>query len=205
MNKIFDELKKLFKINGYHLYMIGGTSRDYLLKREISDYDFVTDATPEDILKFLKVDMTFARFGTVKYYLEEEKIDITTMRVESDYLDKRHPQSVHFVKDIEEDYKRRDFTINAIYIDEDYKIIDPTKLGVDDLMNKRLRFIGNPLERIKEDPLRILRGERFAYEYGLKMDLETEKAFEENKGLLRTINQDKIIEENRKLAKVKKA
>src|SRR5574344_105874 len=205
MNKIFDELKVAFNENSFRLYMIGGPSRDYFLNREITDYDFVTDATPDEIKKFLDVDMTFAKYGSVRFHYKRKiKIDITTLRVEGEYDDSRHPSFVDFVKDINLDYKRRDFTINAIYIDENYGYKDPSGSGINDLTNKVLRFIGDPLTRIKEDPLRILRGERFALEYGLTISDEYKKIFEENRWLLNKLNEDKIIEEKKKLEKVRK-
>jgi len=204
MNKLFDELKIIFNKNNFRLYIIGGTSRDYFLNREITDYDFVTDATPTDIKKFLDVDMTFARFGTVKYYYDKKtKIDITTLREERSYLDNRHPSEVNFVKDIAIDYKRRDFTINSIYVTENYEFLDPTGLGLSDLENRILRFIGDPLTRIKEDPLRILRGERFAIEYNLIVSEEYKKLFDENRYLLSKISKGKLEEEKKKLEKVK--
>lgn len=204
MDIIFDKLSKIFNKNGYRLYMIGGTSRDYLLSRNIDDYDFVSDATPSEIAKFLKVDSTFAKYGTVKYFLDDKKIDLVTLRKEGDYKDSRHPSEIIFINDINVDYLRRDFTINAIYIDENYKVIDPSKHGVEDLNNKVLLFIGNPLDRVKEDPIRILRGERFALEYGLKIPNDVKKIFTENKYLLELLNKDKINEEERKLDKVKR-
>lgn len=203
MDIIFDYLKEIFNTNKHRLYMIGGTSRDYLLGRTISDYDFVTDALPEEIVSFLDVDTTFLKYGTVKYHYLGNKIDITTLRKEGPYLDKRHPSFVKFIKDINVDYLRRDFTINAIYIDENYKLIDPSN-GYDDLINKKvLRFIGVAQNKIEEDPLRILRGERFALEYNLTISSKLKKLFKENYSLLNSLNRDKINEENNKMMKVK--
>ena len=199
MDKIFDYLKKIFNDHNFRLYMIGSTSRDYLLNREINDYDFVSDATPSDIAKFLKCDHTFARFGTVKYYYENKKIDIVTLRKESEYKDFRHPSKIEFVKDIDIDYKRRDFTINAIYIDENYNVIDPTKCGINDLNSRHLRFIKDPLTSIKEDPLRILRAYRFIKEYNLSIDEKDLRILKENEDLLKHLNVNKIKEEEKKL------
>ena len=198
MNEIFDYLKSIFKENGFRLYMIGSCSRDFLLNRQIKDYDFVTDATPNDISKFLKVDQTFAKFGTVKFKFQGELIDIVTLRKEENYLDYRHPSKITFIKDINVDYLRRDFTINAIYIDESYKILDPSKQGIKDLNDKILRFIGDPLERIKEDPLRILRAYRFIKKYNLSCDEFTYKILKENRYLLNELNKDKILQEIKK-------
>jgi tRNA nucleotidyltransferase (CCA-adding enzyme) len=203
MNKIFDHFKTIFNSNGYRLYMIGGTSRDYLLNLDISDYDFVTDATPEEINKFLNVDMTFSKFGTVKITFEKSKIDIVTFRKEGKYKDSRHPSYIKFVKNIKKDYRRRDFTINAIYIDENYNLIDPTGFGLYDLENKILRTIGNPNKRFKEDPLRILRAERFVVEYNLKFEKRTKKAINKNYFRINLLSKDKVEEEKRKLEKAR--
>lgn len=202
MNLVFDTLKEIFNRNKFRLFMIGSTSRDYLLNNVINDYDFVTDATPEEVKKFLDVDMTFAKFGSVKYYLNDNKIDIVTLREEGDYEDKRHPSYIKFIKDINVDYKRRDFTINAIYIDENYVVQDISKTGEEDLFNKRLRFIGEPEKRIKEDPLRMLRAKRFIIEYELFIDETTKEIIHKNLYLLKYISKGKLEEENRKLEMV---
>lgn len=204
MDIIFNYLKDIFNKHGFRLLMIGSASRDYLLGKDIIDYDFVTDATPFEIKKFLKVDNTFEKYGTVKFEFNKKKIDIVTLREEGEYNDSRHPAFIKFVKDINIDYKRRDFTINAIYIDENYQILDPTGFGIEDLKNRILRIIGDSEVRIKEDPLRILRAKRFCIEYGLVMEESTKKAIEENKSLLDLINKDKINEENKKLEKVER-
>lgn len=204
MNEIFEYLKKIFNEHNFHLYMIGSTSRDFLMKREIEDYDFVTDATPDEVLSFLDCNATYKKYGTLSLKVNNKHCDIVTLRKESEYLDLRHPSKIEFIKDINEDYKRRDFTINAIYIDEDYKVKDVSKDGVNDLNNKILRFIGDPTKRIKEDPLRILRAKRFIVEYGLTPEKETLKALKENKDLISTIKEGKIIEEKRKFDKISK-
>ncbi len=196
---IFDSLAKLFNENGFRLYMIGGTSRDYLLSREVIDYDFTTDATPEKMKTFLfDADFTFSRFGTVKLKRGKTKIDITTLRKESLYSDSRHPSNIEFTTIIEEDYPRRDFTINAIYIDEHYKIHDFCN-GINDLKNKIIRFIGNPVVRIKEDPLRILRAERFEKKLGFKIEEKSFQAIENNRHLIDKLNPHKVEEEFRKM------
>ena len=199
MNKeIFTKLVSIFKENGYRLYMIGGTTRDYLLGLDVFDFDFVTDATPEEIKAFLPdADFTFAKFGSVRVKVDGVKVDVTTLRVEEDYEDFRHPGKIRFVKSLEEDYVRRDFTINAIYIDENFEVIDPSH-GLDDLKNKTIRFIGDPEKRIKEDPLRILRAKRFANKLGFKIEEKSQKAIEKLSYLLDKLNPDKIKEEERK-------
>ncbi len=197
----FDLLKEIFNKNGFRLYVIGGTSRDYLLGVKITDYDFVSDATPLEMAAFLEnVDDTFAKYGTIRLKIDGTKIDISTLREEGEYFDSRHPSYIKFVKNLIEDVYRRDFTINAIYIDENYSIHDFVG-GVDDLHNHILRFIGDPKKRVEEDPLRILRGERFAKKYNLTIEENTLLAFKECRYLLDKLNPEKIKEELRKAKK----
>ena len=200
MNKnVFDKVALIFNQHGYRLYMVGGATRDFLLERPILDYDFVTDATPDEMKSFLKdADYTFARFGTVRLKVNHIKVDITTLRVESEYIDYRHPSKVTFTRSIKEDYVRRDFTINAIYMDEEYNIIDYCG-GLQDLNNKLIRFIGDPDKRIKEDPLRIIRAERFEKKLGFKIEDETFKAIERNRHLIDELNPLKVEAELNKM------
>lgn len=204
MNEIFDYLKQIFNQHFFHLYMIGSTSRDYLLNRQIEDYDFVTDARPEEVLSFLKCNDTFAKYGSLSLKINDKHCDIVTLREEGEYLDFRHPSFVKFIKDPNIDYNRRDFTINAIYIDENYQILNVSKQGEKDLKDSILRFIGNPEIRIKEDPLRILRAKRFICEYNLKVEKNTSIALKDYEYLLSKISKGKILEEERKLQKIVK-
>lgn len=194
----FDELKKIYNHNGYRLYIVGGTTRDLLLSVPYVDEDFVTDATPEESRLFLeKADYTFAKFGSLKVMVNGRKCDITTLREEGEYNDHRHPSFIAFVKETEKDYLRRDFTINGMYLDENYNLIDYCG-GEKDLENKLIRFIGDPIKRIKEDPLRIIRAERFAEKLGFCLEEKTKMAIGECRHLLKELNPDKIKEEERK-------
>ena len=196
---IFNKLANLFNENGFSLFMIGGTSRDYLLNLEVLDYDFVSDATPEDMKKFLPdANYHFEKYGSVRLKIDGVHVDITTFRSEGEYLDFRHPNSVRYVKTIEEDFVRRDFTINAIYIDEDMKCIDPSG-GLIDLKNRVIRFIGDPIKRIKEDPLRILRAERFKEKLNFEIEEKSLEAINKYRYLLDKLNPEKVKEELRKL------
>lgn len=199
MNKeIFFKLAKLFNDNGYRLFVIGGTSRDYLLNKEVYDYDFVSDATPIDMKKFLpEANYHFEKYGSVRIKVDGVHVDITTLRIEEGYSDYRHPSKITYVKEIEKDYVRRDFSINAIYLDEKLNVIDPVH-GLDDLKNKVIRFIGDPKTRIKEDPLRILRAERFAKKLNFEIEPKSLEAIEKYRDLLAKINPEKIKEEIRK-------
>lgn len=198
----FIYLADLFENNGFKLFLIGGSSRDYLLGRHFLDFDVTTDATPEEIEKFLpNIKKTFAKFGSVSLEVEGMHFDITTLRKEQKYYDSRHPTNVEFVKTIEEDYVRRDFTINAIYIDHELKVYD-LGTSLQDLKYVLIRMIGDPKKRLAEDPLRILRAIRFS----LVLDFEIEEslffAMREHSAKLNKINPDKINEE---ISKMKKA
>lgn len=197
-NELFKFLDKTFKENGFSIFEVGGSVRDEILGIEVFDFDFATDATPKDMMKFLKdTNDTFAKYGCIKYKGEHGRAEITTFRVEEEYDDFRHPTKIKFVKSLKEDYLRRDFTINAIYKDVDGNIYNPAN-GVEDIKNKVIRFIGEPEKRIKEDPLRILRAKRFASKLGFEIEPKTAKAMEKLSYLLEKLNPDKIKEEERK-------
>ena len=195
----FDNLATIFKNHGYRLFLVGGTVRDYLLGEELTDMDAVSDATPIEIETFLNdADFTFKRFGSVKYKSNGVKFDITTMRKENQYEDSRHPLKIEFIKDLSVDVIRRDFTINAMYLDDEHQVIDYVG-GQNDLINRLLRMVGNPLDRIKEDPLRIIRAIRFAIDYDLSFDEELEKTIKENISLLDKLNPEKIKQDLKKI------
>jgi tRNA nucleotidyltransferase (CCA-adding enzyme) len=195
---LFDELAALFAEKGFRLYMIGGASRDYLLDMPINDFDFVSDATPDDMKQILpEADYTFSKYGSVHFMEAGINVDITTLRIEGKYLDMRHPSFIKYVKDIKQDYVRRDFTINAIYIDTYYKIHDFCS-GINDLNNHIIRFIGDPIIRVQEDPLRILRAERFAKRYDFTIERDTSNAMEKYRYLIDKLQKCKVNEENNK-------
>ena len=197
-NELFKFLDKTFKENGFSIFEVGGSVRDEILGLDVFDFDFATNATPEEMMKFLpNANDTFAKYGCIKYKGEHGRAEITTFRVEEKYDDFRHPTKIRFVNSLNEDYLRRDFTINAIYKDIDGNIYDPAG-GVEDIKKQLIRFIGDPERRIKEDPLRILRGKRFAAKLGFEIEPETAKAMEKLSYLLEKLNPDKIKEEERK-------
>lgn len=195
MDKIkeFLNLATVFKEHGFSLFLVGGTVRDYLLDKELNDMDAVSDATPSEIIKFLpNVDTAFAHLGSLKYKTPNGlKFDITTLREESNYLDSRHPSSIKFVKDLKLDYKRRDFTINAMYMDENLNIIDYCN-GQVDLSHRLLKMVGDPDIRLKEDPLRILRAIRFHLVLNFKIDDALLEAMKDRFYLLKNISDSKI-------------
>lgn len=194
--KEFQKLALIFKSHGFNLFLVGGTVRDYLLHKELTDMDAVTDATPKEVISFLpNADTTFAHLGSLKYKNENGlKFDITTLREESAYLDSRHPSKITFVKDLKIDYLRRDFTINAMYMDSELNIIDYSG-GQQDLQSHTLRMVGDPDIRLKEDPLRILRAIRFALMFNLKIEDSLYEAMRDRFYLLSNITDAKIKSE----------
>ena len=195
---MFQFYAALFKKHGHVLYAIGGTSRDILLGLKPKDYDFATDSTPEEIQEFLPDgDYSFARYGSIKEKRQGAEIDITTFREEGEYRDFRHPSYVRFVSSPEKDSWRRDFTVNALYLGTSGGVLD-FHGGLEDLKNKTIRFIGDPEKRIQEDPLRILRAERFARRLGFRIDPLSQKAIEENRPLLSKLNPEKVKSEAEK-------
>lgn len=189
-------LNKLYKTcpKG-EFFIVGGTSRDFLLNRNISDIDVATTLTPDELKEFFKDgDYTFAKFGTINIKIDGQRITLATMRKEELYRDYRHPDSVEFVKDYEIDARRRDFTINAIYFCHDGTILDPLN-GLDDLNLGLIRMIGDVDTRITEDPLRILRAIRFSLNLDFMIEEYLDKYINSHGYLIKRLNKAKIEEE----------
>lgn len=198
----FLKLSKEFSSHGFHLYLVGGSVRDFLIKKEIDDFDLTTDATPEEMASFLSdCDTTFSKYGSVKIKRKKEDYVITSFRKEGKYKDSRHPSKIKFVRDMKKDVKRRDFTVNGLYMDDRFKIYDYVG-GQEDLKHKLLKMIGWPSIRIKEDPLRILRAARFVLRFDFRIDLPLLRAMRKNAKLLTKLNPEKVKEELRKMGEV---
>lgn len=196
---IVKKLESLFIQRGFSLYFVGGSVRDYLLTKQFDDVDLVTDATPEEMKEFLEdADFTFSKFGFVKVRFEGEKFDVTTLRIEDEYSDFRHPGTIRFTKKLEEDCLRRDFTLNGLYMDTNFKVYDYVN-GVNDLSNRTLKMIGDPAKRLKEDPLRIIRALRFSLTYKFEIDISLKNAIFETISLLESLNLDKIKQDIKKI------
>ena len=161
---------------GYEAYAVGGCVRDALLGRTPNDWDITTSAKPEQVkaLFHRTVDTGIAH-GTVTVLLEKEGFEVTTYRVDGEYEDGRHPKEVTFTACLEEDLKRRDFTINAMAYNPRKGLVDLFE-GQKDLENKVIRCVGDPLERFTEDALRIMRAVRFSAQLGFSLEEETRKA-----------------------------
>lgn len=182
---------------GFEAYAVGGCVRDSLLGKEPTDWDITTNALPretERVFSEYRVIETGIKHGTVAVLIDDELLEITTYRVDGDYLDNRHPESVTFTGDLHEDLARRDFTVNAMACDRDGKIVDVFS-GSEDLQAGLIRCVGDPRERFTEDALRIMRALRFSATLDFDIEETTGKAIHEKRGLLSNIAAERITAE----------
>lgn len=190
-------LGKKFNSSGFSLYLVGGAVRDFLLGKKNDDADFTTDANPEEIINLFPKSTipTGIKHGTVTVIYNKQSYEITTFRTEGKYSDSRHPDSVSFVRSLEEDLSRRDFSVNAFAAStKDGSIIDLHN-GFEDLQNKVIRAIGCPKERFDEDALRMLRAVRFAAKLGFKIEENTFNAIKNDAKRITIISKERIREE----------
>ena len=191
-----DVLQKLYE-EGYVAYVVGGSVRDFLLGRESKDHDIATDALPEDLCKLFPLALMVGKeFGVIKVPTGTQPplIEIATFRKDLDYEDHRHPTGVVFSSPLE-DAMRRDFTINALFYDpKSNRIYDPTG-GMDDLKIKKVRAIGDPSTRFREDALRLLRAIRFQTQLGFDLDADTAKAIQARARLISKVSAERIRDE----------
>ena len=186
---------------GYATYAVGGCVRDALLGIQPHDYDLCTAATPEQtqqVFNGQRLVLAGLKHGTVGVVTDGGVVEITTFRTEGGYQDSRHPDWVEFVSTVEEDLARRDFTVNAMAWSSSRGLADPFG-GRTDLEQKRLRAVGDPELRFREDPLRILRGVRFAVRFGLAVDPETETTMFRLAPLMDNLARERVFEELCKL------
>lgn len=161
---------------GFEAYAVGGCVRDALLGRTPNDWDITTSAKPEQVkVLFHRTVDTGIAHGTVTVLLEKDGFEVTTYRVDGEYEDGRHPKEVTFTASLEEDLKRRDFTINAMAYNPKKGLVDLFE-GQKDLEDKVIRCVGDPLERFTEDALRIMRAVRFSAQLGFSLEENTRKA-----------------------------
>lgn len=187
--------------NGHKAYVVGGCVRDSLMGREPDDWDVTTDAAPKRIKElfssFRTVD-TGIEHGTVLIVSGKTPVEATTFRIDGEYSDNRHPDSVTFTKHVEDDLARRDFTINAMAYNHKDGIIDPFG-GKDDLENKIIRCVGDPDRRFNEDGLRIMRAVRFSSVLGFTIEENTAESIIKNENLLGSIAAERLTKELLKL------
>lgn len=192
---IISEIEKA----GFEAYAVGGCVRDTILKREPDDWDITTSAKPEEIKEIFSHTIdTGIQHGTVTVMVEKTGYEVTTYRIDGEYEDHRHPKSVTFTPNLVEDLKRRDFTINAMAYSEKKGLVDEFD-GIDDMERKLIRCVGNPMERFREDALRIMRAVRFAAQLGYSIEDKTREAMKILSPNLKDISAERINVELTKL------
>ena len=185
---------------GFEAYLVGGCVRDLLLEREPKDWDVTTNATPEQIQGLFAETFYENTYGTVGVVTESEDprlkvIEITPYRIESEYSNARHPNEVRFSDKLEDDLKRRDFTINAIAHDPLTQELVDEHGGMEDLLKRLLETVGDANERFEEDALRMLRAIRIAAELDFTISSETAAGIAKNAAQLEKISKERIRDE----------
>ena len=192
---------------GFEAYLVGGCVRDIFLGKKPKDWDITTNAKPDQIQALFPKTIYENTFGTVAVVNETEDetlkiIEITPYRTESSYSDRRHPDQVTFSNRIEDDLKRRDFTVNAIAINLSkgaIKDIIDLYEGISDIRSKIIRTVGQPLDRFNEDALRMMRAIRLAIELGFTCNNETFLAIQSHNSLIKDVSMERIRDEFTKI------
>ncbi len=183
--------------NGYEAFMVGGCVRDSILNMTPNDYDITTNAKPSNIIhifKEYKILDTGIKHGTVSIILNDNIYEITTYRIEGEYENNRRPKNVEFTSDLEDDLRRRDFTINAIAYNEKFGIVDIFN-GIKDIQDEIIKTVGNPDERFEEDGLRMIRAIRFSSKLGFNIDKNTLSSIYKNSYIIKKISLERINDE----------
>ncbi len=199
--KSVKEILDKFDKAGYEIYIVGGAVRDILMGKLVHDWDFTTSAKPEEILKIIPDGFYDNQFGTVGIPSEvegEKPFEITTYRTEVGYSDARHPDKISWGKTLDEDLSRRDFTINALALDKNLKVIDSFN-GQEDIKSKLIQAVRDPNERFSEDALRMMRAVRIVSELGFTIDEKTFEAIKKNATLINKIAKERVKDELFKL------
>jgi tRNA nucleotidyltransferase (CCA-adding enzyme) len=187
--------------NNHRADIVGGCVRDFLLLKEPNDYDVTTDATPDELREIfadVKTIDTGIKHGTLTVIFEKIPYEITTYRLDGEYSDNRHPDSVSFTRRLSDDLSRRDFTVNAMCYNHKDGLTDLFS-GKEDLENRVIRAVGNPEKRFTEDALRILRALRFAATLDFTIEPETSLAIRKTAHLLEHVSKERIYTEWKKL------
>ncbi len=201
-------LEKLIK-NGYEAYAVGGCVRDLILGEKPKDWDITTNANPKQIQKLFPRNFYENMFGTVSVITDSKDdtlkvVEITPFRLEGKYSDKRHPDEITFAQKLEDDLARRDFTVNALALDERKRVIDFFD-GQKDLKKKIIRAVGDANKRFDEDALRMLRAVRFACTLNFEIEEKTFKAIQKSAELIQMISNERIKDELIKIFQTKRA
>lgn len=188
-------LLKQLKQAGYEAFIVGGAVRNTLLKQPLNDIDITTQATPEQIKAVFPDSFEVNKaLGTMSVVRESFSYELTTYRLEGAYDKHRRPQDVRFTESVVHDLKRRDFTVNAMLMDEALNIVDPLD-GQADLHHRKLKAIGDATVRFEEDALRLLRAFRFIAQYGFDLEEDTAQALREKAPLIQKIAIERVQDE----------
>ncbi len=187
-----------FKNQGFQIYVVGGAVRDLLLGKEVKNWDFATNATPDKILSLFPDAFYNNTYGTVSIPVSMTRessllFEVTPFRKEGEYKDSRHPEKITWAKTLEEDLGRRDFTINSIAYDGQ-NLVDPFS-GQKDILNRLITAVGDANKRFSEDALRLMRAIRLASQLGFLIDDRTRLAIEKNARLIEKISWERIRDE----------
>ncbi|MDO5448449.1 MAG: HD domain-containing protein, partial [Clostridia bacterium] len=191
----------LLRDAGFECYAVGGCVRDSLLGKTPNDWDITTIALPEEtkeVFSGYRVIETGIKHGTVTVLIDDEPLEITTYRIDGEYLDNRHPSGVTFTRNLHEDLARRDFTINALALSADGEIVDEFG-GKEDLERGIIKCVGSPDKRFNEDALRIMRALRFSATLDFDIDPATSESIHKNRELLSSIAVERVLDELLKL------
>ncbi|MEA1929575.1 MAG: CCA tRNA nucleotidyltransferase [Patescibacteria group bacterium] len=194
-------ITKSLKKGGFQAYLVGGCVRDLVAGLKPKDWDITTNARPEEIAALFPKTFYENDYGTVSVVNEECEdksircVEITPFRLEAKYSDQRRPDEVTWSNNLEDDLKRRDFTVNALALDQDENKVIDLYSGQEDLKDKLIRAVGDPDERLSEDSLRILRGIRLATQLNFAIESETATSISKNAHLLKIISAERIREE----------
>lgn len=195
VNYILDKLND----NGYEGFIVGGCVRDSIMRATPKDWDITTSATPQEVKNIFKHTYdTGIKHGTITVVIGKNNYEVTTYRIDGEYLDNRRPSKVTFTKNLEEDLMRRDFTINAIAFHEKLGFIDPF-FGTSDIKDKKIRAVLEPSKRFQEDALRMLRAVRFSAQLNFDIEPKTMQSIKENSYLIKNISIERIRDEITKL------
>ena len=185
--------------NGFSAYVVGGAVRDFLMDKPPHDFDIATSALPSQIQGlFRRTIDTGIKHGTVTVVEGGVGYEVTTYRTDGEYVDGRHPKNVSFIASIEEDLKRRDFTVNAMAYNPTSGVLDICG-GREDIQNRLIRCVGVPEKRFSEDALRMMRAIRFSATLGFELEAETERAIKKCAPMIRRVSPERIRDEINKI------
>lgn len=182
------EVLKVIQSKGFQAYLVGGFVRDYILNKESLDVDICTSATPKDLKEiFNNINIPEERYGSITLHYKKVRFEITTFRIDLNYINNRYPSEIAYTDDLLLDLKRRDFTMNTICMDSEGKVIDLLN-NVEDIKNKVISTVAEPNITLSNDALRILRAIRFSTTLDFKIDKNLSKAIIKNKKLVKNLS-----------------